>query len=90
MRQGHVPRCRSPVVKQREWKEVQRLINRVLLDSRWEPGQRDRWRRLLREVDKVAHAGKHDHDRAYRITKGISELMLEFAEARDEETRRPR
>jgi hypothetical protein len=76
-------------MKDLKLKEVQRLMELVLAEPRIdESGQRHRMKRALREFEASSRSGKIDHDRLYRITKDISELLLEIL--RNGESRRPK
>ena len=59
---------------------ARRLITKVLASTRLGPEQRDGLRKAKRELDKIAHAGKLDKDRIFRVTEMISAVLLEVIE----------
>ena len=77
------------LVKDLKLKQVRRLMELVLAEPRLvESGQRHRVQRALREFEAGSRSGKIDHDRLYRITKDISESLLEVL--RDKASRGPK
>ena len=64
-------------MRNRALNAARRLITKVLANPKIGPSQRDELQKAKRELDKIAHSGKLDKDRIFRVTEMISAVLLE-------------
>jgi hypothetical protein len=71
----------------KELKEALRLISKVLLDPRVDPGHRDQLQKARRELEALGRAGKLDRRKLSLAVQRVATVLLDLVDANT--TRRP-
>jgi hypothetical protein len=71
----------------KELKEALRLINKVLVDPRVDPGHRDQLQKARRELEAFGRAGKLDRRKLSLAVQHVATVLLDLVDVNA--TRRP-
>jgi len=65
-------------VMKKDVKAALRAINKVLADSRVNPGHRDQLCKIRRELEALARSGKLSKRKVFRLVQRVAEILLEI------------